>query len=82
MVGWGVTTKLFPKNGTNLFIYAHLSTPVTGWITRASVAGQVGRTGNITCEKTHLHFEAMDARSGKRIDRASVSNAFQWLIGP
>jgi hypothetical protein len=43
----------------------------------------VGRTGNITCEKTHLHFEVKDRiDAGKAIDPASESAVFQWSVEP
>ncbi|MBM0105757.1 M23 family metallopeptidase [Steroidobacter sp. S1-65] len=84
VTGWGVTTKLFLKNSRRYFIYAHLSSSIPeGRISRASVAGYVGRTGNITCEKTHLHFEVKDlADANKMIDPAAESSVFQWLVEP
>jgi hypothetical protein len=81
--GYGVQTRLYIPGYPHYFIYAHLSTAVTGRIFRASIAGYVGRTGNITCEKTHLHFEVKDNIDwSKRIDPASESAVFQWSVEP
>lgn len=84
VTGWGVTTKLFLDNSRRYFIYAHLSSSIPeGRISRAAIAGHVGRTGNITCEKTHLHFEVKDlADSNRMIDPAVESSVFQWLVEP
>lgn len=60
--GYGVQTRLYlPENYQYYFIYAHLSSAKTGRLDRSEIAGYVGRTGNITCEKTHLHFEVKDS---------------------
>lgn len=83
VTGWGVTTKLILDSWPHYFVYAHLSTPASGRILRASVAGNVGRTGNITCEKTYLHFEVKDrVDAGMAIDPASESAVFQWSVEP
>lgn len=81
--GWGVATLLYLPNWPHYFVYAHLSTPKVGRLTRASIAGYVGRTGNVTCEKTHLHFEVKDnANSSLHIDPAQESAVFQWSVEP
>lgn len=81
--GFGVQTRLYIPAYPHYFIYAHLSTPKKGRVLRASIVGNVGRTGNITCEKTHLHFEVKDmVDSSKRIDPAVESAVFQWSVEP
>jgi len=81
--GYGVQTRLFIPGSSRYFIYAHLSAAVTGRLTRASIAGYVGRTGNLTCEKTHLHFEVKDNLNwNQRIDPASESSVFRWPVEP
>ena len=79
----GRDNQVVPRQMAALLRCAHLSVPKTGRVLRASVAGNVGRTGNITCEKTHLHFEVKDNVDGKRaIDPASESAVFQWSVEP
>lgn len=61
----------------------HFVMMASGRIFRASVAGNAGRTGNITCEKTHLRFEVKERiDAGKAIDPASESAVFQWSVEP
>lgn len=82
--GWGEATLLYLDNNYPIyFVYAHLSTSKQGRLLRSSIAGNVGRTGNVTCEKTHLHFELKDRTNQKRrIDPASESAVFQWAVEP